>query len=222
MKKTNAARLLDSQHIMYELVEYPVDENDLSALNVAAKLGQNVEHVFKTLVLRGNATGIFVAVVPGDAEVNLKKAAKLSGNKNAEMVHMKELPGLTGYIRGACSPLGMKKTVPRFYPRNLPRFWFYLCQRRDSRHAAQTRSQRFNYVQRRDGLQYHRRITSVIFIKHYFSPELHSIIFFTLPANTYFCSYLKIRFFEYEETNGIKRDQADRLFAPGQLFWSGT
>ena len=114
MKKTNAARLLDSQHIMYELVEYPVDENDLSALNVAAKLGQNVGQVFKTLVLRGNATGIFVAVVPGDAEVNLKKAAKLSGNKNADMVHMKELPGLTGYIRGACSPLGMKKRYPVF------------------------------------------------------------------------------------------------------------
>lgn len=114
MKKTNAARLLDNHKVTYEMVEYPVDENDLSAVNVAAKLGQNVEQVFKTLVLRGNATGIFVVVVPGDAEVNLKKAAKLSGNKNAEMVHMKELLGLTGYIRGACSPLGMKKQYPVF------------------------------------------------------------------------------------------------------------
>ena len=109
MKKTNAARILDSQKIGYEMVEYEVTEDDLSAATVAAKVGQNVEQVFKTLVMRGNATGIFVAVVPGDAEVDLKKAAKASGNKNAEMVHMKELLNLTGYIRGGCSPLGMKK-----------------------------------------------------------------------------------------------------------------
>jgi Cys-tRNA(Pro)/Cys-tRNA(Cys) deacylase len=114
MKKTNAARLLDSRKTAYELVEYKVDENDLSAVHVAASLGQNVEQVFKTLVLRGNATGIFVAIVPGAAEVNLKKAAKVSGNKNAEMVLMKELLPLTGYIRGACSPLGMKKHYPTF------------------------------------------------------------------------------------------------------------
>ncbi len=114
MKKTNAARLLDSKKIDYEIVEYDVDESDLSAVNVAAKLGQNVAQVFKTLVLRGNASGVFVTVVPGDAEVNLKKAAKISGNKNAEMVHMKELLGLTGYIRGACSPMGMKKNYPLF------------------------------------------------------------------------------------------------------------
>jgi len=114
MKKTNAARLLDNQHIHYEIVEYRVDENDLSAVHVAATLGQNAAQLFKTLVLRGNANGIFVAIVPGDAEVNLKKAAKISGNKNAEMVQMKELPGLTGYIRGACSPLGMKKQYPMY------------------------------------------------------------------------------------------------------------
>ncbi|HBL76552.1 MAG: aminoacyl-tRNA deacylase [Bacteroidetes bacterium GWF2_42_66] len=112
MKKTNAARILDSQKIGYEMVEYEVTEDDLSAATVAAKVGQNVEQVFKTLVMRGNATGIFVAVVPGDAEVDLKKAAKASGNKNAEMVHMKELLNLTGYIRGGCSPLGMKKPYP--------------------------------------------------------------------------------------------------------------
>lgn len=114
MKKTNAARLLDNKKVNYEIVEYVVDEADLSAVHVAATLGQNVEQVFKTLVLRGNANGIFVAIVPADAEVNLKKAAKISGNKNAEMVAMKELLGLTGYIRGACSPLGMKKPYPMF------------------------------------------------------------------------------------------------------------
>jgi Cys-tRNA(Pro)/Cys-tRNA(Cys) deacylase len=112
MKKTNAARILDNHRIHYEMVEYPVNEDDLSAAAVAAKLGQNVEQVFKTLVLRGNTNEIFVAVIPGDAGVNLKKAAKVSGNKNAEMVQMKELLPLSGYIRGGCSPLGMKKTYP--------------------------------------------------------------------------------------------------------------
>lgn len=96
------------------MAEYEVNEDDLSVATVAAKLGQNTEQVFKTLVLRGNATGVLVAVVPGDAEVNLKKAAKVSGNKNAEMVHLKELLSLTGYIRGGCSPLGMKKPYPVF------------------------------------------------------------------------------------------------------------
>jgi len=114
MNKTNAARLLDSKKISYNIVEYQVDESDLSATSVANKLGQNVEQVFKTLVLRGNANGVFVAIIPGAEEVDLKKAAKISGNKNAEMVHMKELLGLTGYIRGACSPLGMKKRYPVF------------------------------------------------------------------------------------------------------------
>lgn len=114
MKKTNAARLLDNKKVNYTIVEYVVDEADLSAVHVAAVLGQNAGQVFKTLVLRGNANAIFVAIVPADAEVNLKKAAKVSGNKNAEMVAMKELLGLTGYIRGACSPLGMKKQYPMF------------------------------------------------------------------------------------------------------------
>ncbi len=114
MKKTNAARLLDNHLIDFEIVEYQFDEDDLSAVHVAKTLGQNVHQVFKTLVLRGNSIGIFVAIVPGDTEVNLKKAAKISGNKSAEMVAMKELLGLTGYIRGACSPLGMKKPYPMF------------------------------------------------------------------------------------------------------------
>jgi Cys-tRNA(Pro)/Cys-tRNA(Cys) deacylase len=112
MKKTNAARLLDAKSINYELAEYEVDENDLSATTLAAKLGQDVEQIFKTLVLRGDKTGVFVAVIPGNAEVDLKKVAKVSGNKNCAMVQQKELLGLTGYIRGGCSPLGMKKPYP--------------------------------------------------------------------------------------------------------------
>jgi Cys-tRNA(Pro)/Cys-tRNA(Cys) deacylase len=114
MKKTNAARLLDAAGLKYELAEYEVDENDLSAVSLAKKIGQDVEQIFKTLVLRGDKTGVFVAVVPGDMEVDLKKAAKVSGNKNCAMVHQKELLGLTGYIRGGCSPLGMKKPYPIF------------------------------------------------------------------------------------------------------------
>jgi Cys-tRNA(Pro)/Cys-tRNA(Cys) deacylase len=114
MKKTNAARLLDSAGINYELAGYEVDENDLSATTLAKKIGQNIEQIFKTLVLRGDKTDVFVAVIPGNAEVDLKKAAKVSGNKNCAMVQQKELLGLTGYIRGGCSPLCMKKSYPIF------------------------------------------------------------------------------------------------------------
>jgi len=114
MKKTNAARLLDAQSVSYELAEYEVDENDLSAVTLARKIGQDVEQIFKTLVLRGDKTGVFVCVIPGNAEVDLKKAAKVSGNKNCAMVQQKELLPLTGYIRGGCSPIGMKKPFPTF------------------------------------------------------------------------------------------------------------
>lgn len=112
--KTNAVRLLDKAGIPYELVPYEVDENDLAATHVAEQLGENIAQVFKTLVLRGDKTGIFVCVIPGDREVDLKLAAKASGNKNAEMIHMKELLPVTGYIRGGCSPIGMKKAFPTF------------------------------------------------------------------------------------------------------------
>ncbi len=112
MKKTNAARLLDARGIPFELAEYEVNENDLSAVSLGRKIGQDVDQIFKTLVLRGDKTGVFVCVIPSDTEVDLKKVAKISGNKNAAMVQQKELLGLTGYIRGACSPLGMKKTYP--------------------------------------------------------------------------------------------------------------
>lgn len=114
INKTNAARLLDRAKIGYELVPYEVDEHNLAAIHVAEQLGEDIAQVFKTLVLRGDKSGIFVCVVPGDAEVNLKLAARASGNKSAEMIHMKELLPTTGYIRGGCSPIGMKKPFPTF------------------------------------------------------------------------------------------------------------
>jgi len=114
-QKTNAARLLDRAKIAYELIPYAYDENDLAAAHVAAALGENIECVFKTLVLKGEKVGHFVCVVPGDTEVDLKKAAKAAGAKKAEMIHVKELFPLTGYIRGGCSPIGMKKPFPTFF-----------------------------------------------------------------------------------------------------------
>lgn len=115
INKTNAVRLLDKAKIVYELIPYQVDESDLAATHVAEQLGENIEQVFKTLVLRGDKTGIFVCVIPGNGEVNLKAAAKISGNKNAEMIAMKELLPTTGYIRGGCSPIGMKKHFPTYF-----------------------------------------------------------------------------------------------------------
>lgn len=114
INKTNAARLLDKAKIKYELIPYKVDEEHLAATHVAEQLGEDIARVFKTLVLRGDKTGVFVCVIPGDAEVNLKLAAKASGNKSAELIHMKELLPTTGYIRGGCSPIGMKKPFPTY------------------------------------------------------------------------------------------------------------
>lgn len=113
--KTNAARLLDKAKIAYDLVPYTVDENNLAATHVAEELGEDIATVFKTLVLRGDRTGLFVCVIPGDKEVDLKAAAKVSGNKKCEMIPMKELLPTTGYIRGGCSPIGMKKPLPTFF-----------------------------------------------------------------------------------------------------------
>lgn len=113
--KTNVARLLDKAKIKYELVPYVVDETDLSATHIADQLGENIGQVFKTLVLVGDKTKYIVCVVPGDMEVDLKKAAKVSGNKKVEMLHMKELLPVTGYIRGGCSPIGMKKAFPTYF-----------------------------------------------------------------------------------------------------------
>ena len=114
VNKTNVARLLDKAKVAYTLVPYEVDESDLSAPHVAEQLGEDINQVFKTLVLRGDKTGYLVCVIPGNAEVDLKKIAKVSGNKSCEMIHVKELLPLTGYIRGGCSPIGMKKHFPTY------------------------------------------------------------------------------------------------------------
>lgn len=114
MKKTNAARILDRLKIKYDLVTYEVDENDLSAEHLAETAGLPLEKVYKTLVARGDRNGIFVCVIPGVASLDLKKAANASENKKVAMVLMKELEPLTGYIRGGCSPLGMKRNYPVF------------------------------------------------------------------------------------------------------------
>ena len=114
MLKTNAARLLDAAGIAYELIPYEFTEDDLSAQHVAAELGEDIDRVFKTLVLRGDRTGFFVCVIPGDFEVDLKVAARISGNKSCEMLHLKELLPTTGYIRGGCSPIGMKRPFPTY------------------------------------------------------------------------------------------------------------
>lgn len=114
INKTNVARLLDKASVKYELIPYEVDESDLSAVHVAAQLNEDVERVFKTIVLHGDKSGYFVCVVPGDSEIDLKKAAKVSGNKKCDLLPMKELLGVTGYIRGGCSPIGMKKHFPTY------------------------------------------------------------------------------------------------------------
>ena len=114
INKTNAARLLDKAKIAYELIPYEVDENDLSAIHVADSLGENIEQVFKTLVLHGDKNGHFVCVIPGQHEVDLKLAAKASGNKKCDRIPMKEFLPLTGYIRGGCTPIGMKKPFPTY------------------------------------------------------------------------------------------------------------
>ena len=114
INKTNAARLLDAASIDYELIPYEVVETDLGAQHIADQLGENIDQVFKTLILQGDKTGHFVCVIPGAEAVDLKKAAKVSGNKKVDLIPMKELLPTTGYIRGGCSPVGMKKPFPTF------------------------------------------------------------------------------------------------------------
>lgn len=113
-KKTNAARILESAGIKYSLHTYEVDPDNLAADHVAELLGQPIERVYKTIVLRGNKTGPIVCVVSGNNEVDLKKAAKVSGNKSVEPLPLKELLPTTGYIRGGCTALGMKKKFPTY------------------------------------------------------------------------------------------------------------
>ena len=114
INKTNACRILDQKKIDYELVPYEVDETDLGAQHIADQLGEDINQVFKTLVLKGDKIGYFVCVIPGCDEVDLKKTAKATGNKSCDLIPMKDLLPLTGYIRGGCSPVGMKKPFPTF------------------------------------------------------------------------------------------------------------
>ena len=118
MKKTNAARLLDKLKIAYEIKEYPVDESDLSAASVARKVGLSPGQVFKTLVARGDKTGVIMGIVSGAAELDLKALASASGNKKVEMVYLNEVLPLTGYIRGGVSPLGAKQNYPVYLDRS--------------------------------------------------------------------------------------------------------
>ena len=114
MTKTNAVRLVEQAKIPHRTVEYVYDENDLSGLHAAEAIGMPPEQVFKTLVARGDKRGVLVFCIPVCCTLDLKKAAKAAGDKKIEMVQMKELLGLTGYIRGGCSPIGMKKVYPTF------------------------------------------------------------------------------------------------------------
>ncbi len=124
MKKTNAARFLDSLNINYELCEYEIDESDLSAESVAKKVNLPPGQVFKTLVARGDKTGVLMACIPGISELDLKAMATVSGNKKVEMVHVKEIQQLTGYIRGGVSPIGTKKHYPTFLDESALKFPF--------------------------------------------------------------------------------------------------
>ena len=114
-KKTNAVRIVEQARISCREHFYEYDENDLSGIHAAEALGKPAEEVFKTLVARGVKTGINVFCIPVCCELDLKKAAKAAGDKNMELIHVKELLGLTGYIRGGCSPVGMKKKYPTYF-----------------------------------------------------------------------------------------------------------
>ncbi len=127
INKTNAARLLDQLKVPYDLIPYEVDEEHLGAEHTAEVLGEPIERIFKTLVLRGDRTGLFVCVIPGAEEVDLKKAARVTGNKKVEMIHVKELLPLTGYIRGGCSPIGMKKALPTWFHESIMQYDTVYC-----------------------------------------------------------------------------------------------
>ena len=114
MVKTNAMRLLTAAKIPFTVKEYPVDENDLSGTHVADSIGADYDTVYKTLVLKGDKTGYLVCCIPVDAELDLKKVDKAAKDKKVDMIPMKDLLGLTGYVRGGCSPIGMKKKFPTY------------------------------------------------------------------------------------------------------------
>ena len=140
INKTNAARLLDKAKVAYELIPYEVDENDLSAPHVAAQLGEDINCVFKTLVLHGDKTGHFVCVIPGEHEVDLKLAAKVSGNKKCDLIPVNP-HGLHPWRLLAHRD---EEAFPHLHPPHVPRLSLYLCQRRDARFAAENRPARPN------------------------------------------------------------------------------
>lgn len=120
--KTNAIRIVEQKKIPYQEHTYTFSEDDLGAKHVAEELNQNEAQIFKTLVAVGNKTGPVVAVIPSNQELDLKKIAKESGNKKVEMLHLKDLENLTGYIRGGCSPVGMKKLFPTYFDQSALNF----------------------------------------------------------------------------------------------------
>ena len=122
MNKTNAMRRLDAAKIPYEVKEYTVDENDLSGIHIATQIGLPFAQVFKTLVAKGDKNGIVVFCIPVDKEIDLKRAAVVTGNKKIEMLHVKDLLSTTGYIRGGCSPIGMKKKFPTYIDESAANF----------------------------------------------------------------------------------------------------
>ncbi len=126
MSKTNACRILDSLGIPYDLREYEVDPDDLSAENVAAKVGLPPEQVFKTLAVKGDRNGVAVAVIPGNYELDLKALAHLTGDRKTEMLSLKEVQSVTGYIRGGVTALGMKKDYPVFADETME-LWDSVC-----------------------------------------------------------------------------------------------
>jgi Cys-tRNA(Pro)/Cys-tRNA(Cys) deacylase len=126
MSKTNACRILDSLGIRYELREYKVDPDDLAAESVAAKVGFPPEQVFKTLAVKGDRNGVAVAVIPGSYELDFKALAQLTGDRKVEMLPLKEVQSVTGYIRGGVTALGMKKAYPVFADETLE-LWDVVC-----------------------------------------------------------------------------------------------
>jgi len=124
MKKTNAARFLDNLKIEYQLMEYEVDESDVSAEAVASKVALPLGQVFKTLVVRGDKSGVLLACIPGGAQLDLKRLSEISGNKKVEMVPVKEIQAITGYIRGGVSPIGTKKHYPVYLDESAMKFPF--------------------------------------------------------------------------------------------------
>ena len=115
-------RRLDAAKIHYEVKEYEVDENDLSGLHIASQIGLPYARVFKTLVAKGDKSGVVVFCIPVDKEIDLKHAAAITGNKKIEMLHVKDLLATTGYIRGGCSPIGMKKKLPTYIDKSAQNF----------------------------------------------------------------------------------------------------